>query len=47
MRHFIGRVEAPSKSGTEIWIKIKIAVAAACVKREDSERNIYSGKETS
>jgi hypothetical protein len=39
-------VEAPSKSGIEIWIKREITVAAACVKRQDSERNTYSIKET-
>jgi hypothetical protein len=41
-------VEAPSESGSEIWIKREIAVAAACVKRQDSERNTYtsSRKET-
>jgi len=32
-------VEAPSKSGSEIWTKSEIAVAAACVKRQDNERN--------
>lgn len=38
-------MEAPSKSGSEIWITREIAVAAACVKRRDSERNTYCKKE--
>jgi hypothetical protein len=39
-------VKALSKSGSEIWTKSEIAVAAVCVKRQDSERNTYSRKET-